>query len=235
MTMTFTPFDKRGYPTRAVDAGYGEWAPTYEATVLDLMDLRLFERLSERASIDWGAPDRVVDLACGTGRIGAWLKRRGARAVDGVDLTPEMLTLAEEKGAYDALRQGDAGATGLDGGAYGVATMSLADEHIADLAPVYAEAARLLSVNGRFILVGFHPHFLMMGVPTHYENAKGEPTSIESYIHLTSDHVAAAHAAGFRLEDMTEGVVDDAWIAAKPKWEQYRNHPVSFAFAWTKS
>ena len=228
MTMNFQPFDKRGYPTRAVHAGYGEWAPSYEATVLDLMDLRLFERVS----LDWAARARAVDLACGTGRVGAWLKGKGVKAVDGVDLTPEMLALAKEKGAYDTLRQGDAGASGLAAGAYDVATMSLADEHIKDLTPVYAEAARLLSPGGRFVLVGFHPHFLMMGVPTHYNNADGEPTAIESYIHLTSDHVAAARAAGFRLEDMAEGAIDDAWIAAKPKWEQHRGHPVSFAFVW---
>ena len=230
MTMDFQPFDKRGYPTRAVDAGYGEWAPTYEDTVLDLMDLTLFGRVA----VDWGACARAVDLACGTGRIGVWLKAQGAKAVDGVDLTPGMLALAKEKQAYDLLRQGDAGATGLETGAYDVATMSLADEHIRDLAPVYKEAARILSSNGRFVLVGFHPHFLMMGVPTHYNNADGEPTSIESYIHLASDHVAAAHGAGFRLEEMVEGVIDDVWIAAKPKWKKHKGHPVSFAFVWNK-
>ena len=30
---------------------------------------------------------------------------------------------------------------------------------------------------------------------------------------------------------MDEGVVDDAWIAKKPKWQRYRSHPVSFAMA----
>lgn len=230
MTMDFQPFDKRGYPTRAVDAGYGEWAPTYEATVLDLMDLRLFERVS----IAWRNCARIADLACGTGRVGAWLKEQGVKSLDGVDLTPEMLALAKKKQAYDALYVGDVSSTGFDAGAYGAVTMSLADEHIKDLGPVYAEAFRLLSPGGWFVLVGFHPFFLMMGVPTHYNNPEGEPTAIESYIHLTGDHIAAAHDAGFRLVEMIEGVVDDAWIAAKPKWERYKGHPVSFAFVWVR-
>jgi hypothetical protein len=33
---------------------------------------------------------------------------------------------------------------------------------------------------------------------------------------------------------MDEGVIDDAWIAKKPKWECYRSHPVSFAMVWRK-
>lgn len=230
MTMDFQLFDKRGYPIRAVDAGYGEWAPTYEATVLDLMDLRLFERVSTA----WRDCARVADLACGTGRVGAWLKGQGVRSVDGVDLTPEMLALANDKQAYDALYARDAAATGLDAGVYDAVTMSLADEHIKDLGPVYAEASRLLSPDGRFVLAGFHPFFLMMGVPTHYNNPEGEPIAIESYVHLTSDHVAAAHEAGFRLEEMIEGVVDEAWIAAKPKWEKHQGRPVSFVFVWIK-
>ena len=36
----------------------------------------------------------VIDLGCGTGYFGAWLKRRGARRVVGVDVTPAQLTTA---------------------------------------------------------------------------------------------------------------------------------------------
>ena len=51
---------------------------------------------------------------------------------------------------------------------------------------------------------------------------------------LAVDHVSAAHAAGWRLAELEEGVIDDAWIAAKAKWERYRHRPVSFAFVWEK-
>jgi hypothetical protein len=40
--------------------------------------------------------------------------------------------------------------------------------------------------------------------------------------------------AGWTLAEMDEGVVDDAWLAKKPKWERYRLHPVSFAMIWRK-
>jgi hypothetical protein len=34
------------------------------------------------------------------------------------------------------------------------------------------------------------------GMPTHYNRPSGEPVIIETYVHLTSDHVQAALGAG---------------------------------------
>lgn len=229
--MDFSPFDTRHYRTVPVEAGYGEWAATYEDTVVDLMDLRLLGRLT---AVEWGAVAEAADFACGTGRIGAWLRGKGVTAIDGVDLTAAMLERARAKNIYRRLVRDDITASGLAAGAYGLVTMSLADEHLADLAPLYAEAARLCAAGGRFVLVGYHPHFLMKGIATHFNSRSGAPVAIESHVHLMSHHVAAAHAAGFTLAEMVEGVVDDSWIARKPKWTALRNHPVSFAMVWER-
>ena len=227
----FARFDTRHYPTLGVREGYAAWAPTYESTVSDLMDQRLLERLT---SIDWANVGDAADLACGTGRGGSWLKGRGVARLAGVDFTEVMLEKARARGVYDDLRLGDATATGLPAAGFDLITQMLADEHMADLAPVYCEAARLARPGGRFVLVGFHPWFLMSGFPTHFDRAPGQPVTIESHVHLFSDHVRAAHAAGWRLAEMEEGVVDDAWVALKPKWEAYRDRPVSFAFVWAR-
>ena len=227
----FAHFDARHYPTLPVREGYEAWARTYEATVLDLMDLRLLGRLT---CLDWPKLRRAVDLACGTGRGGAWLKARGIGAVDGVDFTPAMLAQAKARHVYDRLIEGDVAAVDLADGAYDLVTMLLADEHLASLGPVYREAARLAGPEGRFVLVGFHPWFLMSGVPTHFDRAPGDPVAIESHVHLFADHVRAAHAAGWRLAELEEGVIDDAWVAAKPKWAAFRHRPISFAFVWER-
>jgi hypothetical protein len=70
------------------------------------------------------------------------------------------------------------------------------------------------------------------GMPTHFDRRPAEPVAIETYVHLLSDHVVAARAVGFSLIEMRERLVDDRWIALKPRWAQYRNQPVSFAMAW---
>jgi len=224
----FAPFDTRGYRTVDVRSGYGEWVDTYEQTVQDAMDIALLERLER---VDWAG--EVADLGCGTGRTGAWLADRGVSAIDGVDLTPGMLARARERDVYRQLVEADVAATGLAAGAYHLVVSSLVDEHLADLRPLYAETARLAKADGSYVIVGYHPHFIMSsGMPTHYDSASGEPIAIETHVHLFSDHVRAARAAGWTLVEAQERVIDDDWIALKPRWESQRGTPIAFAFVW---
>jgi SAM-dependent methyltransferase len=226
----FRAFDERGYRTVDVRSGYAEWVSTYEQTVEDAMDIHLLEALG---AVPWAKIANAADLGCGTGRTGAWLRERGIASVDGVDLTPEMLDRARARGVYERLIEADVSSTGLESGAYDLVTTCLVDEHLADLRPLYAEARRLARPYGTYVLVGFHPHFIMAsGMPTHYDSASGEPVAIETYVHLLSDHVSVGLAAGFTLVEMKERVIDEAWLALKPKWEPLRDQPIAFAFAW---
>ena len=232
MTLEFSRYDTRKYPTVSVTDGYGDWSGHYEKTVHDEMDIALLDRLS---SVGWKGARTVADLACGTGRIGAWLRAHGVGEIDGIDLTPEMLERARERDIYRSLKIADVADTGLAAASYDLVTQSLADEHLPGVEPLYRETARLLRSGGQFVIVGYHPHFLLTGVPTHFHRSSdNEPLTIRSYVHLFADHVSAAIAAGFRLEEMHERVVDEAWIRVKPKWEKYRDRPVSFAMAWRR-
>jgi SAM-dependent methyltransferase len=139
---------------------------TYEQTVQNEMDLRLLDRLQ---TVDWSTMRLILDLACGTGRIGAWVKGRSTADVDGIDITPEMLAVAQARRIYRHLRIADVCNTGLAAGSYDACIQSLADEHLPDLKPLYQEAARITKNGGYFVLVGFHPHFLLAGMPTHFE------------------------------------------------------------------
>ena len=230
--LDFADFDTRGYRTVDVATGYGQWVGTYEDTVEDAMDIALLDELADPA---WDSVRRAADLGCGTGRTGAWLRRHGVPAVDGVDLTPEMLDKARERGAHDSLTEGDVRATGLPGGAYDLVISSLIDEHLPDLRPYYQETWRLAAPGAACVVVAFHPHFIMTsGMPTHFTSESGESIAIATHVHLLSDHVTAGLAAGWRLAEMREGVVDERWLAVKPKWEKFRNHPVSAALVWRK-
>lgn len=224
--MDFAAFDTRGYRTVGAREGYGGWAATYEDAVQDAMDVDLLDVVD----VEWGGA--VADLGCGTGRTGEWLRSR-VDAIDGVDLTREMLARARERGVYRTLREADVEATGLESGAYEIAVACLVDEHLARLEPLYAEARRLART---FVLVGLHPHFIMAsGMPTHYDAADAKPVAIETHVHLLSEHVAAARAAGWTLRDLRERVIDETWLELKPKWARLRDHPVAFAFAWQRA
>lgn len=246
----FSTFDRRGYRTVSVKDGYRRWQPTYETTVEDTMDLALLDRIS---SVDWSALGPAADLGCGTGRTAAWLEAHGATVIDGVDVTPEMLKTARQRGLHRHLSEADVRDSGLPSDAYDLVLCCLVDEHLPDLGPLYAEAARLLTparssepttpgvpdsttsstTGGAFVLVGFHPFFIMAsGMPTHFDDADGEPVAVETHIHLLSDHLAAARSAGLTAVELHEAVVDDEWVRLKPTWDRYRDWPVSFAWVW---
>jgi SAM-dependent methyltransferase len=230
--MDYSGFDRLNYPVVPVREGYSQWATTYEDSVQNEMDIRL---LSNIKSIAWNKIDRALDFACGTGRIGAWLKLQGVDKIDGVDITIEMLSKAGEKNVYGELINRDVSDTGLKDESYDLTIQVLADEHLTELSPVYLEASRITRKGGYFVIVGYHSFFLMNGLITHFHKENGDAVGIESHVHLFSDHFKAATKSNFTLLEMDEGIINEAWLIKKPKWEKYKNWPVSFAMVWQKN
>ena len=105
---------------------------------------------------------------------------------------------------------------------------------LAELGPVYREAARLLQTKGAFMLVGYHPFFLLNGMLTHFHGPDGSATAIESHVHLFADHFRAARQADLALVELDECLIDEAWLATKPKWRRYLGWPASFAMVYRK-
>lgn len=227
---TFADFDRRHYRTVDVATGYDGWAATYDRTVLDEMDLALLDRLRQPR---WDRVRRAVDLGCGTGRTAAWLRRHGIDHIDGIDLSEGMLSRARDRGNHTSLTLGDVRNTGLDGASYDLVISSLIDEHLPDLTPFYVEARRLAAPEGIFVLVSYHPQFMMVtGMPTHYTDPSGEPLAISTHLHSVSAHVSAGVAAGWQLAELAEAAIDDTLIGAKPKWAELRGHPFTMASVW---
>src|SRR5215472_1388816 len=167
----FASFDQRKYRTFSALEGYARWAETYEDTIKQDMDLRLLEELQ---SVAWNRIQRCADLGCGTGRTAAWLTSKGVLAIDGVDATSEMLDRARERHVFASLQLADVCATGLPAATYDLIMTCLVDEHLGELAPIYAKAARIARNGAAYVLVGFHPFFIMAtGMPTHFKATDG--------------------------------------------------------------
>jgi len=96
----------------------------------------------------------VADVGCGGGVYAhAWLDRGAARVV-GVDSSEPLLGAAREAGDRPGLTftAGDAAATGLAAGSVDVVFERALVHHIADLGPVAAEAFRVLTPGGRYVV-----------------------------------------------------------------------------------
>lgn len=104
------------------------------------------------------APARVADLGCGTATLSLLLAEEGHR-VDGIDLSPEMLSRARAKvadaGATDrvTLAIGDAATPQLEQAAYDVVLCRHVLWALPDPADALARWVALLRPGGRLVLV----------------------------------------------------------------------------------
>lgn len=85
---------------------YADWAEDYDTAFIEAHDFVLPARVAEAfAAAGGGGP--VLDFGTGTGAMGVELARRGIGPVDGVDLSPEMLAVAQRKKVYRDLIAGN--------------------------------------------------------------------------------------------------------------------------------
>ena len=99
----------------------------------------------------------VVELGCGTGYFGAWLKKRGAARVVGVDVTPAQLSTARrvngETGLGLEFVEANAEQTGLPDASFDLAVSEYGASIWCDPFKWIPEAARLLRPGGELVFL----------------------------------------------------------------------------------
>jgi SAM-dependent methyltransferase len=140
---------------------YDKIADFYDSFVGDGLDdpaaLALLELLPDLSG------RRVLDLACGQGRLCRELARRGASVV-GIDISTVLLEKARTAEAYEPLGitylAADAGSPGLLAGErFGLVTCHFGLSDIDDLRASVANVARLLQPGAPFVFSLVHPCF----------------------------------------------------------------------------
>jgi SAM-dependent methyltransferase len=142
--------------TRAL-ARYDEFAEWYERWIGDAPPLIA----AQAGLLPAVAGARVLDLACGQGRMSRYLARRGAEVL-GVDVSAAMLGKARAAGpAGISYLRADVtrGPAWWDGRPFDGCTCELALMDIDDLAGAFATVAAVLRPDGWFVASIVHPCF----------------------------------------------------------------------------
>ncbi|MCE9575952.1 MAG: class I SAM-dependent methyltransferase [Deltaproteobacteria bacterium] len=164
---------------------------------------------------------RVVELGCGTGRNVGRVLTGAPRSYLGVDGSPGMLAVARQRPeAADprvefALAELGAGLPVADRGA-DVALIVLVLEHVAALAPLCAELARIVAPGGHARIVEIHADRVAAGTVAHFKLDDGE-VRFTSAAHPPAALAAALTAAGFAVTALVEHRSEGALLAAVPK------------------
>ncbi len=85
---------------------YAKWASSYDDEFIDAYGY-VYDANVAAAFVEAGGKSPVLDVGCGTGAVGVALRALGVDTVDGIDISPEMLAVAEKKGAYRSLLVAD--------------------------------------------------------------------------------------------------------------------------------
>lgn len=232
MSIAFNFVDKRHYKTIDIIEGYKLWSTNYDSLMSQNMDIFLLEHLK---NVPWTAIHTLADLGCGTGRIGQWLRIKNSLLIlDGIDISTHMLEIASTKNVYQKLTQDNILHLPHLISCYDSLCCSLVACHIQSIDELFEQASTMVKDGGYFILLDFHPFFLLNGIPTHFDLPDGTSIAIENWIHFFSDHFRAAQSNGFNLIEFNERIVDPTWVVGSSPMAKYLYQPASFVMVWKK-
>jgi malonyl-CoA O-methyltransferase len=199
-------------------SAYDRWAATYDSIDNPLVALSAAVLAERRAFFDGAA---VLELGCGTARNGALALAAGARRYLGVDGSPGMLARARER--FDDPRasfvRGDL--TVEIGESFDLVLVCLVLEHVPDVAPVLAAAARAAP---RLLALELHADLHAGGVSANFRIG-GEEVRLPSHAHPAAELEAAARAAGFRDAFTRAHAPTPEALARSPKLARYAGRP----------
>jgi ubiquinone/menaquinone biosynthesis C-methylase UbiE len=149
---------------------FSSWAGKYDSWVFRLYFERLYHRILEvldsQGSTYFTSQASILDIACGTGEVIFRLAQKYPKVkFIGVDLTPEMVELAQAKTKHLSnvvIQQGDATKLSFSDNEFTVVLCSEAFHHFPQPKQTLREIYRVTKVGGLFLLVdpGSHSQLL---------------------------------------------------------------------------
>lgn len=187
-----------------IATAYDRWAETYDtdrnrtrelaAAVLRQSNLKLAGR-------------NVTEIGCGTGHNTLWIAERASNVL-ALDFSEGMLRQAKARvhSAHVRFAQHDIRSAWplADASTDGIIAM-LVLEHIEQVKPIFAEAARVLSSGGELFVCELHPMRQMSGRQAEFMNKEtGACERIGAFLHDVSEYVNAGLQSGLELIHMGE-------------------------------
>lgn len=205
--------------------GYDLWAAQYDSfnnPMIGLVDLTLRQRPLKVAQA------RVLELGCGTARLASRILDEGAVSYSGVDGSEGMLSKARAgiKDTRVRLVQADISSIlPFEPQSFDLIVISLVLEHLPFLLPVFREAARVLTDQGRMRILEIHSELVSSGTQAHFWH-EGQELRFQSHSHSVDEFREALAAAGFSPEFIEERFATPEAIAEIPKLARHQGKPV---------
>ncbi|MEJ7932079.1 tetratricopeptide repeat protein [Ramlibacter sp. AN1015] len=183
-------------PRVYVESLFDGYAAQFDGHLVEVLQYRAPQRLLEPLTREPRRFARALDLGCGTGLCGPWL-RALAQHVTGVDLSAGMLARAAQGGHYDTLEQADlVEHLRTASGAWDLVVAADVFIYVGALAPVFAALAQAMPADG---LLCFS-----------LEESRDAPLVLRPslrYAHSEASVLALAREHGFEIERCERGPI----------------------------
>lgn len=183
---------------QATQASYDVVAEEYAARFFDELAAKPLDRALLDCFVEMTAGlGLVADIGCGPGQVARYLHARGAQVV-GIDLSPEMVAVAQRLSPAIRFQQGDLLALNVADGALGAIAAFYSIIHVPPEA-AFRSFARVLRAGG-LLLVAFH-----VGEERVYRDEWWEhPVSLDFQFYQRAHLIALLETTGFRVEMQLE-------------------------------
>jgi len=227
-------------PPAGDDAGaeiaraYDRWASSYDADDNRTRDLDA--RVLRESDLAVNGRD-VLELGCGTAKNTLWLAER-ARRVVGLDFSRGMLDVARSRlttGNVELLEHDVQTRWPVSDAEVDLVIADLILEHVADVTPVFAEAARVLRPGGTMFMCELHPYRQWRGGQAHFiDEWSGETVFAPAFAHSIAEYVNAGIEAGLVLRRLDEWSDESGQGRAEPEARAQRGIPRLVSMRFTK-
>ncbi|WP_040548356.1 class I SAM-dependent DNA methyltransferase [Pedosphaera parvula] len=187
----------------SVQAAYNEWSQTYDADTNATRDL---DQVVTRRVLGELKVESIIEIGCGTGKNTKFFADLGER-VQAMDFSAGMLAKAKENfreisnvtfSVADITKRWPCAERSA-----GLVSCNLVLEHVNELSPVFAEAARALIPGGWFFVCELHPFRQYQGTVANFSRGE-QKTQIPAFVHHISEFVKAAQSCGFTVKRLEE-------------------------------
>jgi ubiquinone/menaquinone biosynthesis C-methylase UbiE len=195
---------QRKQATSKIKAAYDDWAEFYDVDANSTRDLNA--AVLRRQPLALGNRS-VLEFGCGTGLNAAWLVQQ-SRCLIAMDLSEGMLKRASARVKsphVGFVRHDITEPWPFEANTFDLVVGNLVLEHIADLHHVFAEAYRVLRLNGELYICELHPFRQLRGAGAQFVNPEtGERTLLPCFVHDIAEYINTGLGAGFYVRQVGE-------------------------------
>ena len=185
-----------------IQEAYNEWSESYDADNNLTRDLDRQVTREVLANLHFNS---ILEIGCGTGKNTGFLAQIGT-SVHALDFSQGMIERAKAKVSAQNVRFSIADITKRWSGndcEFDLVVCNLVLEHIADLAFIFSEAARVLQGKGSFFVNELHPFKQYEGSKARFYR-EDKTIEVEAFVHHISEFTNAATPNGLRMMNLNE-------------------------------